>query len=87
MVAAMVWHVKYRKSHSTKVRVESLCVRPSNRGGVYPASIRCKSLRADILKVVFLKEEDSHQMMATEETPAQHIRSRGEPANAVQTTT
>ena len=84
MVAAMAWRVKYRRIdqqgdiQKLKLRLENLGVHPQNRGGVYPTGLRCKSLCVDVLKAGFLKEEVCHQMVVVEETPAQHIRSRGE---------
>jgi hypothetical protein len=84
MIAAMAWRVKYRKTDGdhkvvrTKVRIENLGVHPKNRGGVYPSGVRCKALCVEVIEVGFVKEEVNHAVVAVEETPAAHIRSRGE---------
>ena len=84
IVAAMAYRVKYRKVNSagqgkkTPVRVESMGVHMKNRGGVYPAGIRCKSLCGDVVLAGFVKEEVNHACIAVEETPVDEIiRSRG----------
>ena len=83
MTAAMAWRVKYRKiDHDGKVirlklRIESLGVHPKNRGGVYPAGVRCKGLCVDVVEAGFVKEEVNHAVVVVEETPAERIRSRG----------
>ena len=83
VTAAMAWRVKYRKTlpdgkvHRTKLRIESLGVHRKNRGGLYPAGVRCKSLCEEAIGVGFVKEELNHAGVAVEETPAEHIRSRG----------
>ena len=83
VMAAMAWRVKYRKAGAEqevaklKHRIENLCVRPENRGSVYPAGLRCKSLRANVLDGGFSKEEFCHQLVAVEEAPPEQIRSRG----------
>jgi hypothetical protein len=84
MIAAMAWRVKYRKTDEgnkvvrKRLRVENLGVHPKNRGGVYPSGVRCKSLCVEVMDVGFIKEEVNHAVVAVEETPAAHIRSRGE---------
>ena len=84
MIQAMSWRAKYRKKDHygeiarLKVRVETLGVHPKNRGGVYPAGIRCKSLCMDVLESGFVKEEMNHGVVVVEETPPEHFRSRGE---------
>jgi hypothetical protein len=84
MIAAMAYRVKYRKTDEAhkvirkKVPVDSLGVHPKNRGGVYPSGVRCKSLCVEVIEVGFIKEEVNHAVVAVEETPAAHIRSRGE---------
>ena len=83
MIAAMAWRVNYRKLDAgskvvrKKVSIQSLGVHPKNRGGVYPAGVRCKSLTVDVVDNGFVKEEVNHAVIAVEETPAEHIRSRG----------
>ena len=62
-----------------KVRIEHIGVHPKNRGGVYPAGLRCRSLALDVLDVGVSKEALSHQMMVVvEETQIEEIRSRGD---------
>ena len=85
MTAAMAWRVKYRrvgldnKVVRTKVRIECLGVHPKNRGGVYPAGVRCKSLCVDVVDVNgFVKEEVQHSVVTVAETPAEHVPSGGE---------
>ena len=76
MVAAMAYRVKYRKVNSAGqakkilVRVESLGVQRKNRGGVYPAGIRCKGLCMDVLPAGFVKEEVNHACVEKLTTPA-----------------
>ena len=84
IVAAMAYRVKYRKVNSAgqakmiPVRVESMGVHMKNRGGVYPAGIRCKGLCADVVVAGFVKEEVNHACVAVEEIPVDEIiRSRG----------
>ena len=83
ITAAMAWRVKYRKvDHDgriirMKLRIEGLGVHVKNRGGVYPAGVRCRSLCLDVLDNGFVKEEFSHCAVAVEETPTHMIRSRG----------
>ena len=79
-VAAMAYRVKYRTVNSSgqakkiPVRVESMGVHMKNRGGVYPAGIRCRSLYVDVLVAGFVSGR--HQVL--EETPVDEIiRSRG----------
>ena len=66
MVAAMAWRVKYRKVNSKgetlmlQIPITALGVHKKNRGGVYPAGVRCKSLNEEILLVGFAKEEVNH---------------------------
>ena len=84
MVAAMAYRVKYRKvnpdgkARKIPVRIESMGVHRKNRGGVYPAGIRCKSLCAEVLEAGFVKEEVNHACIVVEEAPVEEvIRSRG----------
>ena len=83
MTASACWRVKYRKATPDgemirkKQRVESLGVHPKNRGGVYPAGVRCQSLTVDVIEAGFVKEEVNHAVVVVEETPAEHICSRG----------
>ena len=81
VTAAMAWRVKYRKTTSdgkvlrVKLPVGGLGVHSKNRGGVYPAGVRCKSLCEETFDVGFSKEEINHAGVSVEETPAEHIRS------------
>ena len=83
VTAAMAWRVKYRKVDLVGAllkliqRIESLGVHPSNRGTVYPTGLRCKSLCSRVMQAGFSKEEVCHQFVAVEETPIEHIHSRG----------
>ena len=84
VTAGMAWRVKYRKTDSEGkvirkcMKVEFLGTHPKNRGGVYPSGVRCVSLCGKVLKGGFVKEEVNHAVVAVEETPTEHIRSRGE---------
>ena len=81
--AAAAWRIKYRKTGpkgevlKIRLRIDNLGVHRSNRGGVYPAGVRCKSLCVDVMEVGLLKEELQHQMVVVEDAPFDHIRSRG----------
>ena len=82
-VNGMAWRVKYRKcDHNgkaikVKFHIGSLGVHPKNRGGVYPAGIRCKSLCTEVGDVGFLKESVEHCCIAVEDMPIDIARSRG----------
>jgi hypothetical protein len=84
MTAAMAWRVKYRKTDPNgkiiriKLQVGSLGVHSKNRGGVYPAGVRCRGLCVDVVEAGFVKEEVLHGLVVVEEPPAEIIRSRGE---------
>ena len=83
-MAAMAWRVKYRKAGTQganvklKQRIEHLCVRPENRGSVYPAGLRRKALCGNVVNAGFAKEEFCHQLVAVEDAPPEHFRSRGQ---------
>ena len=83
MIAAMAYRVKYRKLNSAgnpqkfPVRIESAGVHRKNRGGVYPAGVRCKSLAVDVIEAGFLKEEVNHVCVAVEEAPLDEIIKSG----------
>ena len=84
VMSAAAFRTKYRKMGpkgeplTIQLRVENLGVHPKNRGGVYPAGVRCKSLCVDVMEAGFAKEELQHQMVVVEDTPFTHIRSRGD---------
>ena len=84
MIAAMAYRVKYRKvdrdgkAMKIRVRVENMGVHWKNRGGVYPAGVRCKSLVVEVVEAGFVKEEVEHGFVAVEQAPVEEIiRSRG----------
>ena len=79
LLAAMALRVKYPKGQNIMVRIESMGVHKQNRGGLYPAGIRVKSMCVDVLGAGFLKEEVNHLCVAVEEAPVQEvIRSGGD---------
>ena len=65
------------KVQKMRLRIENLGVHPKNRGGVYPAGLRCRSLALDVLDVGFSKEELCHQLVVVEAPPQEEVRSRG----------
>ena len=83
VTASACWRVKYRLVTKDnviirkKIRIEYLGVHPKNRGGVYPAGVRVKSLAVEVLDSGFVKEEVNHAVVVVEEPPAEEIRSRG----------
>jgi hypothetical protein len=83
MVQAMAWRVKYRlvdkeaRAIKLKLPIQSLGVHPKNRGGVYPAGVRARSLCQDVVEAGFVKEEVNHAGVAVEEVPIDEHRSRG----------
>ena len=86
MMAAMAFRVKYRKVRKINVRIGSMGVHKKNRGGVYPAGIRVKSLCVEVLGAGFVKEEVSHVCIAVEEAPVQEvIRSGGDGTGSAST--
>jgi hypothetical protein len=87
MVAAMAYRVKYRrvgmdgKARKIPVRIESMGVHRKNRGGMYPAGLRCKSLGVTVLEAGFLKEEVNHAFIVVEEAPVEEILLRATAAD------
>ena len=84
-VAGMAWRVKYRQTDESgkvirvMVYIGSLGVHKKNRGGVYPAGKRCRSLCIEVVgEVGFLKENVEHAVVAVEEVPTDVASSRGE---------
>ena len=83
-VNGMAMRVKYRKYDENgnvlkvNLQVGSLGCHCKNRGGVYPAGIRCKSLCLEVADIGFLKESVEHCCVAVEEMPLEIARSRGE---------
>ena len=92
MTAAMAYRVKYRKlnpigiAQKMHVPIVNSGVHRNNRGGVYPAGIRCKSLCASVVSQGFLKEEVNHVCIAVEEAPVHEIIKSGR-TNVVMSTT
>ena len=82
MTAAAAVRAKYRKTTADgqtlrcKLRVANLGVHPKNRGGMYPAGVRCKALCEEVLDVGFLKEEIDQCVVVVEEMPPEPIQSR-----------
>ena len=83
-VNGMAWRVKYRKCDEggkvlrVKFQIASLGVHRKNRGSLYPAGRRCKSLILDVGDVGFLKESLEHACVVVEEMPIDVARSRGD---------
>jgi hypothetical protein len=83
VTAAMAWRVKYRKLDDNgkvvrkHIPIQNMGVHPRNRGGIYPAGIRCKSLCQELLTNGFLKEECNHVGIAVEEVPYENVIQRG----------
>ena len=84
ITVASAWRAKYRKVTPNdnmmvrvKIRVECLGVHPKNRGGVFPAGIRCRNLCTEVIDVGFVKEEVNHAVVVVEEMPLEQVRSRG----------
>ena len=63
LIEAMAMRVKYRKTNSDDaplmlyIPVTDLGVHKKNRGGVYPAGVRCKSLCEEVVVAGFMQEE------------------------------
>ena len=84
-VVGMAWRVKYRQTDADGkvirafVNIGTLGVHKKNRGGVYPAGKRCRSLCIEVVgEVGFLKENVEHAVVAVEEVPTDVASSRGE---------
>ena len=81
MVAAMTYRVKYRntcpdgKPLKVAVRVDEMGVHRKNRGGVFPAGVRCKSLCMEVVEAGFMKEEVNHACVVVEQ-PSSHQPSK-----------
>jgi len=84
MTRAMAWRVKYRKTDADqrvlrcRTAIKQFGSHMGNRGGVYAAGVRCKSLAETVILNGFLKEEVNHAVVGVEETPTDSVRSRGE---------
>ena len=66
-IAAACYKAKYHKhdpetgkAMKIRVQVQNMGVHKKNRGGVYPAGVRCKSLRAEVVQTGFVKEDLNH---------------------------
>ena len=77
IAASSAYRVKYRKPMKLKPSIAHLGTHRSNRGGQYPSGPRCKSLSVEVIEAGSAKEDMGHQLVAVEETPADHIRSSG----------
>ena len=83
MVAGMALRVKYRKLDSEgkivrkKIPLQSLGVHPKNRGGVYAAGLRVRSLAIETVEAGFVKEEVDSGGVVVEETPYEFRDQRG----------
>ena len=79
MIYAMAMRVKYRKHGHDGVfrkhtpQTKDMGVHKKNRGGQYPAGVRCKSLCSEALEAGFLKEEVNHCCVVVEEAPVEEI--------------
>ena len=62
-----------------KVRlpIGALGVHQKNRGGVYPAGVRCKSLCEDVVDAGFSSEVVNQNCVAVEEILIEHYQRRG----------
>ena len=80
ITAAMAWRVKYRKEGPNgkalriAVPIHCLGAHQKNRGGVYPAGIRCKNLCSDLGRKGFAKEEANHMGVAVEDIPFEELK-------------
>ena len=61
----------------TTERIDHRGVHPKNRGGLYPAGVRCMALCQDVMGARFVTEEFNHGVVVVKEPPAEVIRSRG----------
>ena len=77
IAASSAYRAKYRKPMKLRQNIAHLGTHRSNRGGHYPAGPRCKNLSVEVIEAGFAKEDMGHQLVAVEETPADHIRSSG----------
>ena len=72
IIAAMAWRVKYRITDEDTVQwvpIMSLGVHGKNRGGPYPAGLRCRALCESSVTRGFNKEEVNHAGVVVEERP------------------
>ena len=79
VTAAMALRVKYRKTnangttHLQELPIRVCGVHKRNRGGIYPAGVRCCSLCTDVIEAGFVKEEVNHTCIAVEEIPVEIV--------------
>ena len=72
IIAAMAWRVKYRITDEDVVQwvpIMSLGVHAKNRGGPYPAGLRCRALCESSVTAGFNKEELNHAGVVVQERP------------------
>ena len=73
VTASSAYRAKYRRKVSLKHHIATLGTHRKNRGGVYPAGLRCKALTVDALEGGFSKEDFAHLLVAVEEVPAEQL--------------
>ena len=79
MVRAMAWRAKYAcltpdgQVLRKRLLVENLGVHRLNRGGVYPARVRCRNQCVDIIETGFLGEDINHACIGVEEIPLEEF--------------
>ena len=77
MIYAMAMRIKFRKHdhdgifRKVPLPVMGMGAHKKNRGGQYPAGVRCKSLCSEVLEAGFLKEEVNHCCVVVEEIPVE----------------
>ena len=78
MIEACAYKAKYRKEGpKVRLRPADLGVHRKNRGGAYPAGLRCKELLVDIAGHGIVQEEADHNCSAVEEKPLAEILKEG----------
>ena len=77
ITASTCMRVKYRQTDEfgkcirQMLQAVGIGVHRGNRGGVYPAGVRCQTLLQEILEVGFSKEDVNHACVAVEEPPVE----------------
>ena len=84
MIRASAWRVKYRNGNKVRVRIGSMGVHPKNRGRVYPAGVRVKSLITDVISTGFDKDDVEYNCVAVEEPPVDVMISRSSGSSPVE---
>ena len=79
MIKASAFIAKYAKDGpKVRLRPGDAAVHKKNRGGEYPAGLRCQELLVGIAKAGILQDEVDHHGYAVEEMPAQEMLQRKE---------